>query len=670
LTNPEKTNSREEPTVEIADVTSAPGTVLVPVEMTNFTQNINSLTLRIYTDKNLVPFIELVNIDPGFQGFWQTFQSDTVLTLSWFDFGAGYLPDGEVFEMKFTYYGGFDAELIFADGSEVTYGSTPIDNIVYIDGSINQVAAAGELSMDNVTVQQGSSFQMPLIIEGSGYNSVTEIFLRTGYDTTQLQYEGYSVAALSNVLVTAVQGVIQVEWSDSGNPLNFTAPDTLLYLEFTFQGNTQTTIQYLPGSRVYNNGMVVPSEFTDGPVSVLYLLQLLSEPPEGGTVNGSGYYLPGEQVVVSAEENSGYDFVNWTQNGTVISTDNSFSYTMPAGNDTLVANFILTDYSLSLIVFPEGGGMVSGGGIYNLGDTVTVNALPNPGYAFEFWTVEGNIVSFDPEYEFIMPAENIEMTANFSLVDYTVEAYSNNSSLGSVTGGGVFNYGDTATLTAIPEPGSLFIAWTENGSPVSYDTVYEFIVESDRTLVGNFQVDTECPEPIGLYVDEIGENSAILHWLPTGDESEWEVLWGFEGFDTISEGTLIQGLTENMVALEDLEQGTFYDFYTRAVCLDTVKSQWAGPLTFSTLFVRLADREAKDSFRVFPNPASEIVYIRFPDNRPRSVVLINSQGMELVRKDQITDSEYIVEVSSYPGGLYFIAVHTEKRTFYEKLLIR
>ena len=57
------------------------------------------------------------------------------------------------------------------------------------------------------------------------------------------------------------------------------------------------------------------------------------------------------------------------------------------------------------------------------------------------------------------------------------------------------------------------------------------------------------------------------------------------GFDTISGGELVEGLTEVEYLLENLDPGSGYDFYVRAVCGIDSHSNWAGPNTFSTWFV-------------------------------------------------------------------------------------
>ena len=55
-------------------------------------------------------------------------------------------------------------------------------------------------------------------------------------------------------------------------------------------------------------------------------------------MNGGGVYGHGATVIVAATVNSGYTFVNWTENGNPVSTDAVYSFTATA-HRTLVANF-------------------------------------------------------------------------------------------------------------------------------------------------------------------------------------------------------------------------------------------------------------------------------------------------------------------------------------------
>ena len=61
-------------------------------------------------------------------------------------------------------------------------------------------------------------------------------------------------------------------------------------------------------------------------------------PATGGTTTGDGVYTNGTTATVTATPNAGYGFVNWTENGIVVSTSASYDFTNIV-NQSLVANF-------------------------------------------------------------------------------------------------------------------------------------------------------------------------------------------------------------------------------------------------------------------------------------------------------------------------------------------
>ncbi len=135
-----------------------------------------------------------------------------------------------------------------------------------------------------------------------------------------------------------------------------------------------------------------------------------AEPTEGGSVTGAGIYYHFETCTLTAIANDGYIFTNWTKDGTQVSDNPSYSFTVTeAGN--YVANF---QQNCTVIVAsnPTMGGTVSGGGIYDVGATVTLTATANAGYTFLYWTANGAMLSTSPTCTFTVTG-NTSCVARF-----------------------------------------------------------------------------------------------------------------------------------------------------------------------------------------------------------------------------------------------------------------
>ncbi len=215
-----------------------------------------------------------------------------------------------------------------------------------------------------------------------------------------------------------------------------------------------------------------------------YNITVLANNDSYGTVSGGGTFPEGTQVTVSATPTTGYNFINWTENSSVVSTNATYSFTASASR-TLVANFQINTYNISATANPSIAGTILGAGEYNYGQTVTLSATANTGYHFVNWTENGSSVSTDAEYSFTVTA-NRTLVANFQINSYTISASANPTESGTVNGTGEYDYGQSATLTAVPNTGYTFANWTENGSVVSSNAQYTFTVSGSRTLVANF----------------------------------------------------------------------------------------------------------------------------------------------------------------------------------------
>jgi hypothetical protein len=143
-----------------------------------------------------------------------------------------------------------------------------------------------------------------------------------------------------------------------------------------------------------------------------YTVTASATPRTDGTVSGGGTFLGGTQQTVTATPNSGFDFVHWTQNGRIVSTSPSYTFTV-TGNVTLIADFAPPPrYTITVRASPAADGKVTGGGTFVEGSSRTVTATPDAGHSFVQWTDNGTVVSTSPDYTFTL-GSNITLIADF-----------------------------------------------------------------------------------------------------------------------------------------------------------------------------------------------------------------------------------------------------------------
>lgn len=69
---------------------------------------------------------------------------------------------------------------------------------------------------------------------------------------------------------------------------------------------------------------------------------------------------------------------------------------------------------------------------------------------------------------------------------FEIQANANPEEGGNITGAGIYDESEIASLNAIPNENYTFLHWTENEEIVSEDEIYEFEVNSNRNLVAHF----------------------------------------------------------------------------------------------------------------------------------------------------------------------------------------
>ncbi len=114
-----------------------------------------------------------------------------------------------------------------------------------------------------------------------------------------------------------------------------------------------------------------------------------------------------------------------------------------------------------------------------------------------------------------------------------------------------------------------------------YGTYQKIITVANNQTTFSFTLYCEPEPPEDIKAEEVTASIIVLEWTPVSLESEWEILFGEEGFDLESDGFLVTPIFEKPYTLSDLNAETSYDVYVRAVCGENT-SEWAGPLTITT----------------------------------------------------------------------------------------
>ena len=90
-----------------------------------------------------------------------------------------------------------------------------------------------------------------------------------------------------------------------------------------------------------NLGFQVQNAWAAVGVGTLPVIGVSASPSEGGTISGGGSHEWGKSVRVTATAEPGYEFANWTESGSVVSSTATYSFVVNGGR-TLVANFAAT----------------------------------------------------------------------------------------------------------------------------------------------------------------------------------------------------------------------------------------------------------------------------------------------------------------------------------------
>jgi hypothetical protein len=376
-----------------------------------------------------------------------------------------------------------------------------------------------------------------------------------------------------------------------------------------------------------------------------HALTLSAAPQAGGSVTGAGTFSNGQTVTATATPATGYSFVNWTENGNVVSTQATFTFTITAPRN-LTANFSQGNHTVTVNASPTAGGTVSGGGSFSNGKTATLKAAPNRNYVFTQWTRNGQVVSTDSEFT-VQVTESMTFSAHFiaSVTVAEIKAVVMPSGYGFVSGAGLYSKDETAVLTAWPLDNSItFAGWHENGKLISKDPQIEIVASSNRTLVALFdetlsKVDIKARIRKNLYTD-----AAVI--TGTGSYSKGETV------------TLSVAVPEELV---------FEGWVNQNGQIVSRQNPYEFEATSSVELEALLNKEEAAAIMAFPNPSNGLFRLNIESEADMEIY--NTQG-SLVMRRFYQGGNQPVDVRELPAGVYIVQVKTSMQLLSLKIVIR
>ena len=466
-----------------------------------------------------------------------------------------------------------------------------------------------------------------------------------------------------NVTITATpnEGYIFLQWTKDGNIVSnetsysFTASEDATYVAvFGEPAVNYYTIMtdlspveagWIDGAGIYAEGETVTltaytnmgwifDEWSDGNTDnprtitvtgdatyigifsqMTFTINVSAQPAEGGTVTGSGSYIYGEMVELTATPTEGYDFLNWENGETSLTR-----YVMVDGDADYTAYFAqqgVTTYTVTVLTNNPELGSVTGGGTFAEGTEISISATPI-GYAhFVNWN-DGSTknprtitVSQDITYTAIFEADQL----------YTITVTSADESMGTVSGGGNFPMGAEVTIQAFAKGGYYFNGWNDND--MSNPRV--ITVTGDATYTANFSA--QQSQTFTLTVSCNPTQGAV-----TGNGT-------YNAGDIVQ----IQAIPYQGFIFEKWNDGNTDN--PRTV---TVNNN----MTFVAFFKgEGVDEYGTGSIVLYPNPSNDVIRLQgIADNS--EVRIYNTIG-ELVKVVNVSDSEAI-NVSDLSAGLYIV----------------
>ena len=361
----------------------------------------NTEKLKTYFDYNIVygtSQAEVSNIEDWKERIRNSLDNNCPIPYKSHNVGSGdtnhiFVVDGytdtDYFHFNFGWYGGsngwYRLESLAPSGSDYTWSNTS-DHLAIFNLTPNRTYYAISATPNNAT-----------------------------YGTTTIKNSTGTVISDANGIASVIEGatVTLAATANTGYTFsNWTKGGEIVSTAKSFTVNVTEAADYVANFLEISTTEEVNINITSNAGGTVKI---------NGTTTNSTSVAKNSSVTVTALPENGYIFSNWTDGTEEITTA---EYTFVAtGNKELTATFAVAPYYTITAEATAGGtATVNGSSTYSAqqNNTATLQAIPNDGYNFIKWTVNGSEVSTQNPLEISIQGDKT-YTANFANTQVTIK---------------------------------------------------------------------------------------------------------------------------------------------------------------------------------------------------------------------------------------------------------
>lgn len=180
-----------------------------------------------------------------------------------------------------------------------------------------------------------------------------------------------------------------------------------------------------------------------------------------------------------------------------------------------------------------------------------------------------------------------------------------------------------------------------------------------------------CPDATNLTYSDLQGNSVVLDWVEGGRANQWEIQYGYAGFD---QGTGFSVITDtHPYTLRGLIGENEYDIYVRAICGENFYSEhWSNLIRITTPYSSIFSAIDDARVKLAPNPTSGDVTVTLPaTSGPVLIEVLDASGRVQMSQTLPSGSETAqLGTAQLAQGAYFVRVTGDDINTVKKLIVR